>query len=269
MKFMKRVAACLVLALLMSSVYVQGASTVPYQKIEYGKNLKANGWTFCDTDAGIAYQKGDKKYNIQCNSAITNGATIYFTKTRSDYDGFNLYKVKAGKTTSTKIASLKHGEGVVGCYGKDIYFTRHDVSYGCDWTYIHTYAYNTSTKKIRRVLKNVDGEGYGRYVFGQPNTGAAGMAMELKLYNGETKKARVVTKKSMGYERIGNYVYYTKVTSGSYGKYKVKVYKFKLGSKKNTLVSKKIFKVKYLESIKKTSITYTDWNGNKRTAKYK
>ena len=249
--------------------------TVTYQKVKVGAYR-----VWKDFNGGLFYEKVSTGKKVSYNgnySAITDGVYLYYGKSDYKSDRLYIYRHKMGTNASNKkfVCSIKHGDEIVGAYRYEIFVNVHNSSgaTGHDETYIHTAAYNKSTKKLRTIMTGfASRESYGKYIWGQPNSGYPGIPLPLKVYNAATKKTKLLTKNAgTNVQKIGNYIYFTKrikKIDPANNVWQSKVYKYKLGSTKNTLVSKKTFNIQYVESMTSSYIKYMNANGQIVTSKY-
>lgn len=266
-----------ILIFMFSCIWTVQAQAGTYRPVTTKKATVGAYKVWLGKTEGLYYEKVStgKRIHYRGNfSAVTDGKYLYYAGSDYELDRLYIYRHKMGAdmTDTDLICEIKHGSSIVGVYGKEIFVTVHNSTgfYGHDYTYLHTAAYNRSTKKSRIVMRGIaSSDSYGRYIFGCPNTGATGVETPLKVYNAATKRTTLLTKDAEFFQRIGSYIYYAhNVKELTNDTRQMKVYRYKLGSTKRTLVSKKTFTGVYVLSMTSSSIRYMNSKGKIVTSKY-
>lgn len=269
MKRLKVLLAALLICMF-SCLITVNAQAASYQKITQEKEKIGQYYVWLDNGmltVSNASTGETVKLASGYPSAISNGNYVYLGKLQSD--SMKLYRYKLSTGEVVLLDEIKHGEAVVGYYQSKLYVERHDSSgsYGCDYTYIHTYSYNLKTGKMKRVMKNISvGDFYGKYLIGMPNSGAY-MELPLKVYNAKTGKTKTLSSKALGFSRIGKYVYYVHATKVVSGGWQARAYRYTLttGTKK---ALGKTFTTSGVREIKKKYVRYYTISGALRKATY-
>lgn len=271
MRKITKILLCFITAILMCGVLTVSADAASYQKITQTKVKMSGKYFYCDSNNKIKVAKNateaGKSITGNYVTGITNGVYIYYGATTQS-DGMNVFRYDVRNGKKIKICYVKHGESVVGFYDGKLYVTRHNFSgsYGHDYTYLSTYQYDVATKTLRKAVDNIVAEGYDKYMYGMPNTGAM-MTLPFKVFNASTKKVTVVDRNAIAYNRLGSYIYVARAVPYGAG-FKVRVAKYNLKTGKYTWATSKTFVCQYVNKLYSGKVSYRDLNGRYKEMRY-
>lgn len=188
---------------------ITGYNTLERSSVEDKISYKKVGDTYFGFNDNKIYAKkaGEKAKKIASTSkyitaALTNGSNVYYQIDKIVYsvdkDGKNRKRVRTWK---------KDGYTLTGAYENSVYYSYRYGEFDFDQ---HTYCYNTQTKKVTRVFKNLAiyrQKGIYMMVVGLANDVSP---VALNCYNLKTQKLTSLCDAQFGASFVGNRIYYAR-----------------------------------------------------------
>ncbi|WP_455539221.1 hypothetical protein [Terrisporobacter sp.] len=207
---------------------------------------------------------------------ITNGSKIYYTVRNGNYDTkdyMTIYRIDVSGRNKKYIKKVSHGDNLRAYYGEKLYINRHDCNnkYGCDGTYIHTYVYDLSSKKLSLLKKDYTINFInGQYFLGSANTGDYG-PLPIHLYNAKINKLYKISSSGANEKFLNGKIYYADIKNiySSNKKVYIKCCSY-TGNNQKTLCTLNMGTYGgHIESINSTYVKYAKYNKNGNSTYYK